>query len=77
MSKIASISGQQERLDSDTLDKESVDRLRSKADQVAAWEVIPRPRSDSSLQRRVMSARQKLCAARNQTCSSIASRGAD
>jgi hypothetical protein len=60
MSKIASISGQQELLDSDTLDKESLDRLRGKADQVAAWEVIPRPRSDGSLQRRVLFARRKL-----------------
>ena len=60
MTKLASISGRQERLDSETLDSGTIARLRSAADQAAAWEVIPRPRADGSLQRRVQAARQTL-----------------
>jgi hypothetical protein len=60
MTKITSISGQEERLDSETLDSGTICRLRSAADQAAAWEVIPRPRADGSLQKRVQAARQTL-----------------
>ena len=60
MSKVAPISGQQEPLDGETLDAGSLARLRSAADQAATWEVIPRPRADGSLQKRVQAARHKL-----------------
>lgn len=60
MSKIASISSQQLRSPSETLDEETLSHLRSFADRVAAWEVIPRPRADGSLQRCVLSARRSL-----------------
>ena len=55
MSKIASISDLQERLDSETMN-----RLRSAADQAAAWEVIPQPRVAGFFQKRVHAARQAL-----------------
>src|ERR1039458_7388358 len=55
MSKIASISGSHESLDSETMN-----RLTSAADQVANWEVIPRPRADGPMQKRVQAARQAL-----------------
>jgi hypothetical protein len=55
MSKIASISEIQQGLDSET-----VNRLRSAADQAVAWEVIPQPRADRYFQKRVHAARQAL-----------------
>ncbi len=60
MSKIAIISGEHDRLDSETIDSNTTDRLRLTADQAAAWEVIPRPLSDGSIQKRVHWARQAL-----------------
>ncbi len=55
MSKIASISDRHESLDSETMN-----RLHSAADRASAWEVIPRPRVDGELQRRVQAAQQTL-----------------
>jgi hypothetical protein len=60
MIKLASISDQHERLDTETLDSGTIARLRNAADQAVAWEVIPRPREDGSLQKRVQAARQTL-----------------
>ncbi len=60
MTKLASISGQQERLDSETLNSGTIARLRSAADQVMAWEVIPRPRANGTFERRVDAARRTL-----------------
>jgi cyclic beta-1,2-glucan glucanotransferase len=70
MSEMTSISGIEERANDDTSgyevrdhesqDAESMTRLRSAADQVAAWEVIPRPRTGGSFQTRVDAARQTL-----------------
>ncbi|HEY1806428.1 MAG TPA: glucoamylase family protein [Terracidiphilus sp.] len=60
MSKIASIHGHEERLDTETIDANAMARLRSAADQVAAWKVVPRPTADASFQRRVDAARQTL-----------------
>jgi hypothetical protein len=55
MSKIASISGPHEGLDSETMN-----RLTSAANQVADWEVIPRSRAGGTLQKRAQAARQTL-----------------
>jgi cyclic beta-1,2-glucan synthetase len=70
MSKITPISGPEERGNDDTLGgavpdneilgTETMTRLRRAADQVAAWEVIPRPQTDGSFQTRVNAARQML-----------------
>jgi hypothetical protein len=60
MNKITQISSRQERVDSETLDPEIMNRLRSAADQAATWEVIPRPQADTSIQKRVQAARQTL-----------------
>ena len=60
MSTITQISRRQERVDNETLDPEVMNRLRSAADQAATWEVIPRPRADASIKKRVQTARQTL-----------------
>src|ERR1700691_5670322 len=46
--------------DNETLDTETMTRLRRAADQVATWEVVPRPQADGSIQTRVNAARQTL-----------------
>jgi len=75
MSKITPISGPVERVyndtpgdntardevrDNETLDTETMTRLRRAADRVATWEVVPRPQADGSIQTRVNAARQTL-----------------
>jgi cyclic beta-1,2-glucan synthetase len=65
MSKITSISGTEERVNGDTpggetLDNETMARLRSAADEAAAWEVVPRPQAGGSFQTRMHAARQLL-----------------
>ncbi len=70
MSKITPISGPEVRAnddspggevrDNETPDTETMTRLRRAADQVASWEVVPRPQADTSFQTRVNAARQTL-----------------
>ena len=72
MNKITAISDVQERLDSEILDSDTMARLRSAADQAAAWEVIHRPRADGFFQKRVHAARQTLTQVETQTCTPIA-----
>ena len=42
------------------IDQQMMQRLRSAADAVAAWEVVPRPPSRSEFPRRVRAAREEL-----------------
>jgi len=70
MSKITPISGIEERVDNDTSagevcnnetpDTETMSRLRRAADQVAAWEVVPRPQAGGSFQARAHAAQRRL-----------------
>jgi cyclic beta-1,2-glucan synthetase len=75
MSKITPISGPEERgnddtpgseiaggevRDNETPDAETMTRLRRAADQVAAWEVVPRPQAGTSFQERGHAAQRRL-----------------
>ncbi|HVN92138.1 MAG TPA: glucoamylase family protein [Terracidiphilus sp.] len=60
MSIITPISGGHETSTIEVIPGEIKARLHSAADEAAAWEVIPRPRGDSALQRGVQSARVAL-----------------
>src|SRR6202034_2379705 len=74
-SKITPISGPEERAndetpggearenetpDTETPDTGTMTRLRSAADQVATWEVVPRPQADASFQARAHVAQRRL-----------------
>ena len=60
MSEIVAIPEAQERLDRETLDSDTMVRLRTAADQAAAWKVIPRPQANGCFEKRVHAARQAL-----------------
>jgi cyclic beta-1,2-glucan synthetase len=60
MSEITIISEVHERLDGEALDSNTMARLRLAAEQAAAWEVIPRPRTEGFFQKRVHAAHHVL-----------------